>query len=327
MRRKRWISQLIRGLRDEDEEVRAEAADRLGELGPAASRALPSLVEAVADEDFSVRYSAIRALGRIGIDSDEVVSALLEEEREGSCDETCCLASVALLALDACPGDIVVEVVVPLLEDSHDKEDLLEVGLEMGVEVPPDGNRMALAEFLGRYGQGSLKAIRALHVYAESWNSDESGVAILALGEVSAGTGLAIPALIDILTGWTLWYREFAAGVLMVDEDRALCRFKPTQDIISRLIGALADSFVDGDVQSAAEHVLRRTGSLDEETLIELRDAFRDLVSPDFDPERFEHLNPRARQLAIPALSELVCNECCQVAEEAEKALGRLAPH
>ncbi len=46
MRRMRWVTQLIRALRDEDEEVRAEAAEQLGDLGPAAGRALPALITA-----------------------------------------------------------------------------------------------------------------------------------------------------------------------------------------------------------------------------------------------------------------------------------------
>jgi hypothetical protein len=129
--------------------------------------------------------------------------------------------------------------------------------------------------------------------------TDDSGEVIAALGEASAGTGLAIPALVEILTGWSLWSRECAAWLLQGSEDRSLDGFTPSNDTLARLIGALADSWVHGDVQAAAEHVLRRTRSLDEETLVEIRDTFWSLASPAVNLDRFERLSSRSRQLAL----------------------------
>ncbi|MFO0892841.1 MAG: HEAT repeat domain-containing protein [Isosphaeraceae bacterium] len=496
---------MIRGLRDEDEEVRSEAADRLGELGPAARRALPYLVEDVKDEDCSVRCSAIGALGRIGLDSDEVVSAL-EELLEEGCDETRLRALAALMALGVRPQEMMTEIVVALLdpysmaqdyakelllqlepkelggllplrdavandpdsvpriaiailadfgtlnaraaealraeiisgldfetrwiavralgrigsealisdlegllEERCDETRLLASGALLALEVRPcemlteiiagllvstpwlkesatrilldlgdellgrglplkkallhdpgsvsriavetlaelgtpniraaaalmdllddsdERDRDALAQALGRVGKGDIEVANRLNYFTQWWvEFHEEGPleAIRALGEVSAGTGIAIPALLNILTGGD-WTGELAAGLLLGDEDRALSRFKPNPDTISRLIGALADNWEGCDVQSAAEHVLRRTGSLDEETLVELLDAFRELGSRDLDPGRFERLSPRSRQLAIPALNELLSRGHCWVAPGAIRSLGRLDP-
>ena len=58
----RRVTQLIRALRDEDEEVRAEAAEQLGDLGPAAGRAIPALFNALSDEDPHVCWKAAQAL-------------------------------------------------------------------------------------------------------------------------------------------------------------------------------------------------------------------------------------------------------------------------
>jgi hypothetical protein len=53
-------------LRAKDAADRRRAATALGELGAAASPAVPALAEALADEDATVRQAAAAALGRIG---------------------------------------------------------------------------------------------------------------------------------------------------------------------------------------------------------------------------------------------------------------------
>ena len=58
------INRLIRDLRDEDSEIRRNAANALGEIGD--PRAVGSLIAVLRDEDRWVRRNAARALGEIG---------------------------------------------------------------------------------------------------------------------------------------------------------------------------------------------------------------------------------------------------------------------
>ena len=70
-----YISALIQALSDEDEVVRANAAEALGEIG---EPAVPALIQALSDEDEVVRASAVVVLGEIGEPAKEIVPALIQ---------------------------------------------------------------------------------------------------------------------------------------------------------------------------------------------------------------------------------------------------------
>ena len=56
------ISQLVKDLKSEDSDVRAEAASALGKRGPAAKNAVQPLIAALSDKDDDVRdYAAERS--------------------------------------------------------------------------------------------------------------------------------------------------------------------------------------------------------------------------------------------------------------------------
>jgi HEAT repeat protein len=52
-------------LKDLNENVRADAAEALGNMGPAAKSALPALRQALTDEDDQVRSTAEEALRKV----------------------------------------------------------------------------------------------------------------------------------------------------------------------------------------------------------------------------------------------------------------------
>ncbi|MGZ9092712.1 MAG: HEAT repeat domain-containing protein, partial [Rhodoplanes sp.] len=56
--------------------VRSHAAEALGEIGPAASNAVPALTAALTDAHSDVRWPAAEALGRIGAAASGAVPAL-----------------------------------------------------------------------------------------------------------------------------------------------------------------------------------------------------------------------------------------------------------
>ena len=64
---------LVKHLEDKDANLRAEAAKRLGELGPDARSAARPLMKALTDEEASVRRNAAHALGQLGSDARDLV--------------------------------------------------------------------------------------------------------------------------------------------------------------------------------------------------------------------------------------------------------------
>jgi len=68
---------IVRILEDPDHNLRRDAAEALGRIGPAAEMAIPALVERLKrDPESTVRQFAARALGRMGPQSEQVVLAL-----------------------------------------------------------------------------------------------------------------------------------------------------------------------------------------------------------------------------------------------------------
>ena len=67
---------LMKSLENENKNVRWIAADTLGQLGPAAERAVPALISALRDTDEEVRISAAISLGEIGPKAEKAANAL-----------------------------------------------------------------------------------------------------------------------------------------------------------------------------------------------------------------------------------------------------------
>jgi HEAT repeat protein len=63
----RVVLALMKSLRDETSHVRRAAADALAEIGPGARMALPALSKLVDDQETGVRWGAVRAVGIVGI--------------------------------------------------------------------------------------------------------------------------------------------------------------------------------------------------------------------------------------------------------------------
>jgi HEAT repeat protein len=70
------VSHWLQALHDPDAKERAEAAKKLGHVGPADPSACPALVEALADPDARVRGAAILGLLECGAAAKTAVPAL-----------------------------------------------------------------------------------------------------------------------------------------------------------------------------------------------------------------------------------------------------------
>lgn len=76
------IPQLVIALRDQDPQVRKEAARALARMGAEAAPALQDLIVALKDADESVRRSAAQAIGQIGPAAKDAIPALVEALRD-----------------------------------------------------------------------------------------------------------------------------------------------------------------------------------------------------------------------------------------------------
>jgi HEAT repeat protein len=73
------LPQLTELLDHEDPDVRMQALVTLGEIGEASAPAVPAILERVNTDEFeSVKLAAVYALGNIGVDNDETVEAIIE---------------------------------------------------------------------------------------------------------------------------------------------------------------------------------------------------------------------------------------------------------
>lgn len=64
--RKLLITTMLSSLKDEDENIRAKAAEDIARLKPPAVEAVPALISALGDKSPTVRYRAAETLERIG---------------------------------------------------------------------------------------------------------------------------------------------------------------------------------------------------------------------------------------------------------------------
>lgn len=106
MSKKGDVDGLIRALRHEDEEVRWEAADALGEIGD--ERAVEPLIQALKDEDDDVQWGAAEALGKMG---EKAVEPLIQALKDKN------VRSLATFALGEIGDSRAVEPLIQALKD------------------------------------------------------------------------------------------------------------------------------------------------------------------------------------------------------------------
>lgn len=77
------VNELIQAMSEKSARRKIQAIDNLADLGSLASAAVPALTAALDDENETVRAAAAQALGRLGADSSDVVAKLLAVMRKG----------------------------------------------------------------------------------------------------------------------------------------------------------------------------------------------------------------------------------------------------
>lgn len=115
---KEVVTSLIETLQDEDEYVRFYAACALGNIGPAATEAVPALIKLVQDESQLVRVGGDLVLKKLGPAVKEVIPALIKELK----GEDMNIRWHAALALSYI-GNAATEAVPALIEALQDEDE------------------------------------------------------------------------------------------------------------------------------------------------------------------------------------------------------------
>ncbi len=171
------IEKLIKQLKDEDEDVRWEAALALVMIDEKAEKAVPALIVALKDEAENVRRSAARALGMIGEKADEAVPALIEALKDE--ERRVRFAAARALGMISEKAEKAVPVLIVALKDEAENV------------------RRSATRALGMIGEKSVPAL--IEALKDEDEKVRKGVA-QALGMISEKAEKAVPHLKEQLT-------------------------------------------------------------------------------------------------------------------------------
>lgn len=180
------IEQWIKQLASADRLARHKAADRLGDVGPAANRAIPALIVALKEEARRPK-------------ADSEMAATTEEGYGG-----CLIRVLAGFGKTAVPplievlkkeADLRQPVLDVLGRIGPDAEDAVAVVVSLGKEAD-DETRASAIGTLGKIGRRSPQAISAMSGALGDSFQPVRAVAVRALGESGAAAKEAVPALI-----------------------------------------------------------------------------------------------------------------------------------
>ncbi|WP_375329448.1 HEAT repeat domain-containing protein [Microcystis sp. BLCC-F210] len=245
------VNELLKALKDSDEDVRGNAVEALAEIGT--ETAIAGLLKALKDSYFSVRWKAAEALGKIG--SETVIPGLLKALEHSDED----VRRKAAEALGKIGSETVIPGLLKALKDSdkyvrgNAAEALGKIGSETAIagllKALKDSDKYVrgnAAEALGKIGSetaiaGLLKALKDSDKYVR-------GNAAEALGKIGSET--AIAGLLKALEDSDEYVRRNVVKAL-VEIDSA--------STIDALIEALEDP--DDDVRWNAAEALGNIGS------------------------------------------------------------------
>jgi HEAT repeat protein len=318
---------LVRQLDSGSVDEKSKAARELGEIGPAASDAIPSLIKSLEIDNPGLRYEAAVALGQINSEPKEVVPALV-----ALLSDT--LPLVQYSAIDALRrfGPDAIFAAAPLKALLNDKDPLIGVSAARALVTIESGNaeNIALAKPILAAGlkqerqDVSTDAIEGLAMIGPAavpdileilggTNAVASAHACDALAAIGPGAAPAVDKLLAASKSPTPRLRWHAIS--------ALGDLGPVaKPAIPALIAALADS--EPQVHFHAEQALQRMGKLAIPALIE-----------SLKPEKLQlrvlpiisAIGPDAKE-AVPALTGLLRSKNAESRREVILALASIGP-
>ncbi|OPF19550.1 hypothetical protein B1L04_09730 [Microcystis aeruginosa KW] len=305
------VNQLLKALKDSDEDVRGNAVEALGKIGT--ETAIAGLLKALKDSYFSVRWKAVEALGKIG--SETAIAGLLKALEDSDKD----VRSNAVVALCKIGSETAIAGLFKVLE--HSDKDV----------------RGKAAFALGKIGSETAipRSLKALE------NSDRNArrSAAFALGKIGSEEG--IPVLLKALEdsdGYVRW--KAAAGLAKISSETAIPVLLKalehsnqyvrgnavwvlgnigTETAIAGLLKALEDS--NWFVRVYAAEALGKIGS--ETAIPELLKALKD-SDKDVRRKAAEALGNIGSETAIPGLLKALEDSDKDVRRKAAEALGNI---
>lgn len=233
------VAALVKALGDMNPEVRRNAVDALGGLGPEATAAVPDLVLALNDRDMGVRWGSAVALGKIGLQATasltralgdasvnvRVGAALSLGRMEPRAKEALPVLIVALndrdgrvrenaaeaLGLYGPDGAAAVPALVALFSDAdpYVNGKAVEAASRVGKAAVPalaralkdkrENVRWCAAIALGKMGPDGRDAVPALVEVLSDTNENVRWCSVIALGNIGVQAKQAVPALVECL--------------------------------------------------------------------------------------------------------------------------------
>jgi HEAT repeat protein len=237
------VQDLIRALKEQNRDVRKNAAVAIEKIGPAAKAAVPALIVALKDPDDDVRHYAAEALGRIGGEARDAVEALGEALQDKSKDvrqsAAWALGKIGTEAKGAAPA---------LIETLKDQDKDV---------------RLTAAWSLGITGAEAKAAVPILIAAMKEQNESGRQSAARVLGRIGADAEPAIPILMEALRDQNLDVRRISA--VSLSNIAIALQHVAAVDRISELRNALhaLEVSADPDVRNQSEVVRRAVDSLE----------------------------------------------------------------
>ena len=293
-------------------EVRQQAADALGKIGPKARAAIPMLVLAAADPNPQLQQAARRSLAAVDAnwalskEAESVVANLVG--RLGGRTSAAACDVLTLIGAGAVPG--------------------LTVALG---QPDSEGNRHAEAiRTLGRIGGPATEAVAAIADLLRAGPRHVQRAAAVAISRIGPGAAPAVPALLDALGSADRDVRFCAT--------QALRKFPDDQPDALPLVQLLGDR--DDAIREAAAETLRAFGTAALPPLIATltsRDAWRQMEKWKEIAEVITNCEPRnrigfqdRREFVVPPSRFYQIEECEWVASQrlqgAVSVIGELGP-
>ncbi|NET46082.1 HEAT repeat domain-containing protein [Okeania sp. SIO2B3] len=323
------VQALLALLQNENPEVRKSAAWALGNLANDSEPVLQGLLSLLQDDDREVRKSAVKALGNLGNTSEPVVQALLALPQDD--DREVRKSAVKALGNLGNASEPVVQALLALLQDD-----------DRGVRLPA-------AEALGDLGNASEALVQALLVLLQDEDSEVRFSAVEVLGNLGNGSEPVVQALLALLQDDDRGVRHSAVEALnnlgdssepvvkailalLKDEDsrvlysavKALGNLgNGSEPVVQALLALLQDE--DRGVCYSAAEALGNLGNGSEAVVQALLDLLqdKDAVMRHFAAEALSNLG-NGSEPVVQALLALLQDENNMVRSSAAKALGNL---
>lgn len=220
------VPALLKGLQDEDDNLRIAAAGALGAMGAEAQGAVPLLLHSLEDDDAEIRAAICDALGRIADAETQVAkraqhtkatySALLFFSKVDQNDRVQRAANAALTKIGR-PGPEDVDVLLGILEDKNQPIFFRNAAAQVLGIVGPEANkgvtrlgrilknredpgvRVLAAYALGEIGADAKTERANLLAALKDADPGLQVAAAYSLGEIFAGTRMTVPGLVPAL--------------------------------------------------------------------------------------------------------------------------------